>query len=793
MKLKIYFVLFLGFLLRLLLSNLGTLELDYYTFVGWSNALYKQGFLGFYENNWSDYLPGYLYILYFLKYLSNLFGQSQFLYKLPAILADIATSYLIYIIIKKLKPRNEYLARIGALLYLFNPAIIANSTLWGQIDSLTALFSLLAIYLYPDHSLLSALSLGVGIVIKPQAGFAALVILYHFFQLKNKKFVDLFFYGLISLLVVLISFVPFTTERDLISFAWERLGSSLSQYPYTSVNAFNFWGILGMWRPDTNGLINARLLGFFLAAVYFILAVLQAKKLNQKFRSYFVLTTVMLATFVFFTRIHERHLLPALAPLVILGVFQLSYLGLYLLFSLIYVVNLFYAYVWINNDFLEIIPGHAVVFLSLTTFLLSLLFIYLHKIKITFPRQSRKKFKFIKAGYNSRKIKYMLFLVLVFSFLLRTYSLGQPPQEYFDEVYHAFTARQILHDNPKAWEWWNPHPPGFAYEWTHPPLAKLIMAGSMGVFGENASSWRLPAALAGVASTYLIFLVTKSLFKDELAALLAATFFALDGLNLVMSRIGMNDIYLLLFVLLSFYLFIKDKILFSALALGLAGASKWSAVWALPLMFVSFFALNKKFDWRYLGFAIIVPLVYLASYYHFFMTGHSFKTFVELQKQMWWYHTRLEATHAYTSPWWSWPLMLRPIWLYTHTAAGKVSNIYAMGNPIIFWLGFFSAALSLYWAYIYKYKKLGLIVFGYLIFFVSWSASPRIMFLYHYLPSTAFMAILAGVVFRRVGLRYVLPIFLFAFVVLCYFYPHLIGVAVPKWLDNSYYWLSSWR
>lgn len=790
---KIYLILGLGFLLRLFLSGLGTLELDYHTFVAWSNALYRDGLQGFYENNWSDYLPGYLYVLYLLRHASSIIGQSEFLYKLPAILADVATSYLIYKIIKKFKPVNDYLARIGAVLYLFNPAIIANSTLWGQVDSLTAFFSLLAIYLYPNLSLLSALSLGLGIAIKPQAGFASLVILYQFFQLKNKKYINIFLYALLSALIVLISFVPFT-DKNLLVFAWKTLESSLSQYPYTSVNAFNFWGGFGMWQSDTNGLISARMMGFFLSGIYFILAILESKKLNKNFKPYFLLSTVMLAVFMFFTRIHERHLLPVLAPLAVLSVFQIQHLVLYISFSLIYILNLYYAYVWINNDFLKIIPDLGVVVLSFLGVGLSLLLIYIHKIKITLPKRSAKKFKFTELNYSSQKINYLLFLVLFSSFILRIYSLGQPPKEYFDEVYHAFTARRVLHGDPKAWEWWNPHPKGYAYEWTHPPFAKLIMAGSMSVFGEKPFSWRLPATLAGLASTYLIFSISRLLFKDELAALFGAAIFALDGLNLVMSRIGMNDIYLLLFVLLSFYLFLKDKILFSSIALGLAGASKWSVVWALPLFGVSFFALDKKFNWRYFWFFVLPPLVYLASYYHFFVSGHNFKTFIDLQKQMWWYHTRLDATHAYTSPWWSWPLMLRPIWLYTSSSAfGKVSNIYAMGNPIVFWFGLVSAIVSLVWAYVYKYKKLGLVLFGYFVFFVSWAASPRIMFLYHFLPSTAFMSILAGVVLRKIRLLYALAILLTALCVLVYFYPHLTGMAVPISLDKSYYWISSWR
>lgn len=176
-----------------------------------------------------------------------------------------------------------------------------------------------------------------------------------------------------------------------------------------------------------------------------------------------------------------------------------------------------------------------------------------------------------------------------------------------------------------------------------------------------------------------------------------------------------------------------------------------------------------------------------------FLSGHSFTVWWEMQKQMWWYHTGLRATHPYGSAWWSWPLLIRPIYLYTSDeVGGMVSRIYAMGNPLVFWLGLSSVIISFVYAFIEKNKKLGLIVFSYLIFFVPWAASPRIMFLYHYLPSVPFMAIATGYVLRRN------PKLTFVFLLIClfvfiYFYPHWAGLQVPLWLDKSYYWVNSWR
>jgi dolichyl-phosphate-mannose--protein O-mannosyl transferase len=66
------------------------------------------------------------------------------------------------------------------------------------------------------------------------------------------------------------------------------------------------------------------------------------------------------------------------------------------------------------------------------------------------------------------------------------------------------------------------------------------------------------------------------------------------------------------------------------------------------------------------------------------------------------------------------------------------------------------------------------------------------MFLYHYLPSVPFLAIASGFVLRRFPKA--IPYFvILTLIVFFYFYPHWTGIRIPVWLDESYYWLSSWR
>ena len=300
-------------------------------------------------------------------------------------------------------------------------------------------------------------------------------------------------------------------------------------------------------------------------------------------------------------------------------------------------------------------------------------------------------------------------IIFVFAFLTRFVRLNVPGTYIFDEVYHAFTAEQMLKGNPAAWEWWNTPPKGFAYEWTHPPLAKEFMVLAMSIFGDNPFAWRFFSALFGFGVIVLIYFIALKLFKSRLIALFAAFAASCDGLLLVMSRIAMNDTYCLFFILLAFLFFLRNRKFLMGLALGLSLAAKWTGLFAIGiigLIYVVelFLQFIKKGDYtritikNVLGiplFFIILPLIiYLAAYLPFF-TGHhtppgetpstfNVNTFVELQQQMYWYHTNLKAHHPYQSIPSQWVLDLRPVWIYVDYKDTTIANIYNLGNPLVY-------------------------------------------------------------------------------------------------------------
>lgn len=380
--------------------------------------------------------------------------------------------------------------------------------------------------------------------------------------------------------------------------------------------------------------------------------------------------------------------------------------------------------------------------------------------------------------------KTLLILILLFTFIVRLIRIDQPPKYVFDEVYHAFTAKEYLLGHKEAWEWWTTPPPGVAYEWTHPPLAKEIMALSMFIF-QTTDPWayRLPGIIFGTLSVYLIYLLGKSLFKNEQASLLAAFVYSLDGLNFVQSRTGMNDIYFITFVLASVLFFVRKRLLLSAVFFGLALASKWTTIYLMALFFV--FLIRYKQIFKLWYFFIIPPLIYLASYLPFFIQGHSFDTFIGLQKQMWWYHTGLKATHDYASPWWSWPLNLFPVWYHVEYKNNLIGNIFASGNFVLYSFGIVSIIATALEIFKKRSENLIFILGGYLVFWLPWAFSPRIMFLYHYSPSVPFMCLLVGYQLNKLRLDkesrkiffIILGLIILGFIFL---YPFLTGVLLPK-------------
>ena len=87
------------------------------------------------------------FIIYFGKAVPSdpfRYGYGYFmLLKLPAILADLGISLVIFKVVKEIT-RDRKRAFFGMLFYLFNPITIFLSSVWGQSESLVAFSGLLS-------------------------------------------------------------------------------------------------------------------------------------------------------------------------------------------------------------------------------------------------------------------------------------------------------------------------------------------------------------------------------------------------------------------------------------------------------------------------------------------------------------------------------------------------------------------------------------------------------------------------------------------------------------------------
>lgn len=415
----------------------------------------------------------------------------------------------------------------------------------------------------------------------------------------------------------------------------------------------------------------------------------------------------------------------------------------------------------------------------------------------------------MKALYKIKNLStptFLLMILLATSFLFRTIRLNNPSTYIFDEVYHVPTIRAYSQNNPQAYEYWQKAPePNTAYDWLHPPLAKLFQAGSIKIFGDNSFAWRFPSAIFGTASIAALYFLALTIFKNQKIALLSAAIFSFDGLQLTMSRITMNDIFLttwLIFTLKFFYQFLTTKtkpqkyLYLTGLFTGLSLATKHSAFllypifafWLLPKLIKSksklrfFLSLN-------LNLILLPLLIYLLSYTQFFLQGHTLEQFKQLHQQIYWYQTNLSATHDYQSKAWQWPLLIRPVWFHVKYFPNKIANIYNLGNPAILWGGlvavFYTLAQKLT-------KKTTYLLISYFILFFPFVFSPRIMFFHHYLPTLSILPIIISQAIykqKKLTIYYlILTAILFLF-----FYPINTAIPIPKQLLKYFFWLPTWK
>ncbi|MCL2110274.1 phospholipid carrier-dependent glycosyltransferase [Microgenomates group bacterium] len=364
--------------------------------------------------------------------------------------------------------------------------------------------------------------------------------------------------------------------------------------------------------------------------------------------------------------------------------------------------------------------------------------------------------------------------IVVLAAFLRVNHLSEPSRYYFDEVYHIPTARLIMQGDKRAFEWTHgdlseigiEQQSGTWIDWLHPPLNKYGQALSMKIWGaDNSFSWRISSAAAGVGVVVMVYSLLKKLFPRLWAArLVGAGLVAIEPMLITQSRIGMNDMMMIWWMLLGVraWLWSLERPeswmrwgVMSAV-FGLAIGTKWSVALIAPvILVVSMSKLAQQKIWRVLGklelTVLIILLTYLLIYSPMLWMGKSPDHLVGLHQQIWAYQNRTDLEHYAASGPREWVWGQKEVYYNANDP-----DIYLRSNLLIMTAVVVSGGLTAAAGGYLLIKQRGrlasetqrnmaLLLALYGFSFLPWTLSPRIMFLYHYLPALTFGLMLTGV------------------------------------------------
>jgi len=363
---------------------------------------------------------------------------------------------------------------------------------------------------------------------------------------------------------------------------------------------------------------------------------------------------------------------------------------------------------------------------------------------------------------------------------------------------------------------------------------KLVVAGATGddliETGRHALAWRLPGVLFAAVLAFLLVLLARRLFASTVLPALVGLAVLVDGSMFAQARIGMNDIYVATLIVAGWYFVVAAHrprrwatldVLIAGVLFGLALAAKWAGAYTLVGLLVASIAVTARAYERgrpgtggpldlfarrglnavmlFIAFAAIPAGIYLASYVRWF-GGPTIPygwSLVELTQQMYWYHSGLTAPHPAGSPWWSWPLVLKPVyWYFGASTGGDNAYIYDAGNVVLFWAGLVAFGWCVVAAVRARSVALAFVVFAGLVQYVAWIPIGRVLFFYHFFTVLPFylLALAAGLAYlwETGRARLVVGYLGLAAAAFAYFYPFISAQPFPGAQAGMFFILPTW-
>jgi predicted membrane-bound dolichyl-phosphate-mannose-protein mannosyltransferase len=614
-----------GLLLRVFIAALWVPSsgygVDIGDFTAWAQQMASLGPGGFYRAGFfSDYPPGYMYVLWALGGIGHALQPmvgldvTSGLVKIPPILADAGTAWLLFLFARRFLGRrvgDELSAQIGlaaAAVYLFNPGVTFDSSVWGQVDSVGTFAIIGTLYLLA-RGWTEAASVGAVVCLLLKYQFAFMIPVVAVVGLKRHLFgrssdpeqagrpdalrvLTSLAAGLGSLVVLITPFGLSVVSMGGADPSTSLLGQftkAAGTYTGLTINAFNLWmnpwsGLAGpreaggltpslFWGDDQQVAavigsfsVNWQLVGtvLFIAAAAFALWVLIRR--DDAVGLLLAALVVAVAFFAVPTRVHERYLYPALAIGGLLVLRDRRWAILYVVLSVSFFANIYGVYTADWSFYPSVInPGVAgkpmardavlqatllspvgvyAVSAAIVAALGWLIYIVAGVVRETSsavlhlsaaPRDETgadgvarapesaappgpvpgpapapssglsvpdwlrpgalRSRRFFDPPRRLDRIDVVLVLVFVLvAFGYRLWRLDEPRSMHFDEVYHARSATEFLADWENGWK-------RDVYEWTHPMLAKYLIAAGIEAADPNkaVSSLELPRASPAVA------------------------------------------------------------------------------------------------------------------------------------------------------------------------------------------------------------------------------------------------------------------------------------------------------
>ncbi len=123
--------------------------------------------------------------------------------------------------------------------------------------------------------------------------------------------------------------------------------------------------------------------------------------------------------------------------------------------------------------------------------------------------------------------------------------------------------------------------------------------------------------------------------------------------------------------------------------------------------------------------------------------GHTGQTLADLQAAMYAYHDEFRLPHGAASPWWTWPLALKPIWGYLETFLdGSQATVLGASNVVIVWLSVPAVAFGAWQAWRRRSGALLFVLVAFLALWLPWARIDRVAFNYHYFAALPFALLL---------------------------------------------------